>query len=99
MKAKKSPARTKRRASTAKLAERAPLPSNGVGQKSNVAKVSHTLNVELADRLERFAFFQRISESAVIEYSLNLFFDQGDDEAELGEQLRSEGLGRRRKAS
>jgi len=99
MKAKKSPARAKRRASTAKPAERAPLHANGVAHpKSNVAKVSHTLNVELADRLERFAFFQRISESAVIEYALNLFFDQGEEEAELGEQLRSEGLGRRRKA-
>jgi hypothetical protein len=97
MKAKKSPAKTKRRTATAKLPERAPLPAAG-SHKSSVAKVSHTLNVDLADRLERFAFFQRISESAVIEYALNLFFDQGDDEAELGEQLRSEGLGRRRKA-
>ncbi len=74
------------------------MPSAALAPKSNVAKVSHTLNVDLADRLERFAFFQRISESAVIEYALTLFFDQGDDEAELGEQLRKEGLGRRRKA-
>jgi hypothetical protein len=47
--------------------------------------------------LERFAFFQRVSESAVIEYALGLFFEQSDDEAELGTMLRNEGLGRRRK--
>ncbi len=35
-------------------------------RKSSVAKVSHTLSVALAERLEAFAFFQRVSESAVI---------------------------------
>jgi predicted transcriptional regulator len=97
MKAKKTSPKTKRRTTT-KQAERAPLASVNNQPKSSVAKVSHTLNIDLADRLERFAFFQRVSESAVIEYALNHFFDQSDDEAELGEQLRSEGLGRRRRA-
>jgi hypothetical protein len=96
MKAKKA-TRVKRRTTTSRLPERVPLPATTDGHKSSVAKVSHTLNVDLADRLERFAFFQRVSESAVIEYALNLFFEQSDDEAELGTQLRSEGLGRRRR--
>ncbi|MBD5635810.1 MAG: hypothetical protein IAI49_15185 [Candidatus Eremiobacteraeota bacterium] len=67
-------------------------------RKSAVAKVSHTLSVSLAERLEEFAFFQRISESAVIEHSLRQFFAQSRDDAELGDILRSEGAGRRRKS-
>ena len=66
-------------------------------RKSTVAKVSHTLSVALAQRLEEFAFFQRISESAVIEHSLNDFFAQSSDDATLGETLRRGGAGRRRK--
>jgi hypothetical protein len=61
-----------------------------------VAKVSHTLSVDLAERLEAFAFFQRVSESAVIEHSLQQFFGQGDDTS-LGDVLRRGGAGRRRK--
>ena len=66
-------------------------------RKSAVAKVSHTLSIALADRLEKFAFFQRISESAVIEYSLDRFFEQGGNDDALGELLRRRGAGRRRK--
>lgn len=66
-------------------------------RKSSVSKVSHTLSVALAERLEEFAFFQRVSESAVIEHSLAAFFAQSDDDALLGELLRREGAGRRRK--
>jgi predicted transcriptional regulator len=62
-----------------------------------VAKVSHTLSIALAERLEEFAFFQRVSESAVIEHSLQSFFRQSEDDAALGELLRREGAGRRRK--
>ncbi len=61
-----------------------------------VAKVSHTLSVALADRLEEFAFRQRVSESAVIEYALNTFFSEGNEDA-LGERLRDSGAGRRRR--
>jgi predicted transcriptional regulator len=61
-----------------------------------VAKVSHTLSVSLADRLEEFAFRQRVSESAVIEYALNSFFSQANEDA-LGERLRESGAGRRRR--
>ena len=67
-------------------------------RKSTVAKVSHTLSVALAERLEEFAFFQRVSESAVIEYALAKFFSQGDDDAALGDALRRDGAGRRRKS-
>jgi len=63
----------------------------------NVAKVSHTLPYELARRLEEFAFFQRVSESAVIEFSLTAFFARNRDDAALGEELRRNGAGRRRK--
>jgi predicted transcriptional regulator len=65
---------------------------------TRIAKVSHTLSAALADRLEEFAFRQRVSESAVIEYALAQFFD-GRDDAELGELLRASGAGRRRKNS
>ncbi len=66
-------------------------------RRSSVAKVSHTLSVALAERLEEFAFFQRISESAVIEHSLLIFFGQSNDDGALGEILRRGGAGRRRK--
>jgi len=67
-------------------------------RRSSVAKVSHTLSVALAERLEEFAFFQRISESAVIEHSLLSFFKQSDDDGVLGDTLRRDGAGRRRKS-
>ncbi len=98
MKTKKPAVRAKRRTTSARVQERVPLAPSATAAKSSVAKVSHTLNVDLADRLERFAFFQRVSESAVIEYALGLFFEQSDDEAELGTMLRNVGLGRRRKS-
>ncbi len=66
-------------------------------RKSSVAKVSHTLSLPLAERLERFAFFQRVSESSVIEHSLREFFAVSDDDAALGDLLRRAGAGRRRK--
>jgi hypothetical protein len=62
-----------------------------------VAKISHTLPRALALRLEEFAFFQRVSQSAVIEYSLAAFFARNRDDAALGEELRRTGAGRRRK--
>lgn len=79
----------------AETSVRASLPASA--RKSMVAKVSHTLTVALAERLEEFAFFQRVSESAVIEHSLTAFFAQSSDDAELGELLRRDGAGRRRK--
>ncbi len=74
--------------------EYAPAPP---ARKSTVAKVSHTLSLPLAERLERFAFFQRVSESSVIEHSLREFFALSADDAELGDVLRRSGAGRRRK--
>lgn len=71
---------------------------NAPARRSMVAKVSHTLTIALAERLEEFAFFQRISESAVIEHALDSFFAQSGNDAELGDLLRSGGAGRRRKA-
>ncbi len=93
--------KTKKSASSA--AEEKPTPSDGVRslasppRRSTVAKVSHTLSVALAERLEEFAFFQRVSESAVIEHCLQQFFRENTDDAERGDILRREGAGRRRK--
>ncbi len=80
--------------------KRIPAPHNDIPptRLSSVAKVSHTLSIALAERLEEFAFFQRISESAVIEHSLLNFFRQSDDDAALGDILRKDGAGRRRKS-
>lgn len=64
---------------------------------ANVVKVSHTLSYDIAERLRTFAFFQRFSESAVIEYALVRLFASSDDAA-LGTALRRSGAGRRRKA-
>jgi len=63
----------------------------------NIATVSHTLEGELAERLRHFAFRERISESAVIEFSLRAFFECGDDDRSLGERLRQAGASLRRK--
>jgi len=78
--------------------ERPESPRSAVPRRSTVAKVSHTLSIALAERLEEFAFFQRISESAVIEHCLQRFFRENADDTERGEILRSEGAGRRRKS-
>lgn len=63
-----------------------------------IATVSHTLDAEIAERLRFFAFRERISESAVIEYALRVFFETGDDAA-LGTRLREAGAALRRKTS
>jgi hypothetical protein len=64
---------------------------------ANVVKVSHTLTFDIAERLRTFAFYQRFSESAVIEYALVRLFASADDTS-LGTALRRSGAGRRRKA-
>lgn len=61
-----------------------------------IAKVSHTLSKDTHTQLEEFAFRQRISESAVIEFALERLFGYENDE-KLGEYLRASGAGRRRK--
>lgn len=90
----------KPRVSVEKGSSKVRVEENGVegSRKSTVSKVSHTLSVALAERLEEFAFYQRVSESAVIEHSLASFFAQSEDDMILGDLLRREGAGRRRKA-
>jgi hypothetical protein len=61
-----------------------------------ISTVSHTLEVAVAERLRNFAFRERISESAVIEYALRQFFGNTDD-ATLGRRLRDAGAALRRK--
>ncbi len=82
----------------AEAAENGRSAESPMGSRGSVAKVSHTLNNSLAERLREFAFFQRVSESAVIEFSLQQFFEAGDDDEALGERLRRNGAGRRRRA-
>jgi hypothetical protein len=79
------------------VAEDAGVESGTVRKPLKLSTVSHTLDAEIAERLRHFAFRERISESAVIEFSLRGFFDGGDD-PQLGQQLRDRGAGLRRKS-
>ena len=73
----------------------APLPT---GRKPlRIATVSHTLDADVAERLRHFAFRERISESAVIEFALRDLFDETDDLL-LGQRLRDAGAALRRKS-
>jgi len=62
-----------------------------------IATVSHTLDADIAERLRHFAFRERISESAVIEFALRDLFDESDDLL-LGRRLRDAGAALRRKS-
>jgi predicted transcriptional regulator len=62
-----------------------------------IATVSHTLDAALAQRLRTFAFHEKMSESAVIEYALRALLET-DDDAALGRRLRKAGAGLRRRA-
>ena len=62
-----------------------------------ISTVSHTLDTSVAERLRHFAFRERISESAVIEYAVRTFFSSGE-EATLGTRLREAGAALRRKS-
>jgi len=66
------------------------------GRKASIATVSHTLDSTIAERLRHFAFRERISESAVIEFALRSLFESGE-EAELGLRLREAGAALRRR--
>jgi len=66
------------------------------GKKASIATVSHTLDSTVAERLRHFAFRERISESAVIEFALRSLFES-DDEAALGRRLRDAGAALRRR--
>jgi hypothetical protein len=61
---------------------------------------SHKLSLNVSSltgrRLRKLAFEHRLSESSIVEASLQLFFDRGDD-ATLGELLRDLGASLRRK--
>lgn len=61
-----------------------------------ISTVSHTLEESIAERLRYFAFRERISESAVIEFALRVFFEEGDDTT-LGQKLRAAGAALRRR--
>ena len=61
-----------------------------------ISTVSHTLDAAVAERLRHFAFRERISESAVIEFALRDLFASADDSG-LGDRLRGAGAALRRK--
>jgi hypothetical protein len=71
--------------------------TSAAGKFARIQTVSHTLETGVAERLRLFAFKQRISESAVLEFALLQFFSAGDD-PELGAQLRAAGASLRRRA-
>lgn len=82
------------RATVSRGTKAKPAPPPLVG----IAKVSHTMPHELADRLRRVAFFQRVSESAIIEVALErLLLDCGNDEKTIGDEVRAAGHGMRRR--
>jgi len=60
------------------------------------ATISHTLPLDLAERLRAFAHYQRVSASSVLESALVSLFKTRDDAA-LGAVLRRKGAGPRRK--
>lgn len=62
-----------------------------------ISTVSHTLDSSIAEQLRHFAFRERISESAVIEFALRTFFSSGS-EGDLGKRLRDAGAALRRKS-
>jgi predicted transcriptional regulator len=66
------------------------------GKKASISTVSHTLDSSVAERLRHFAFRERISESAVIEFALRSLFESGE-EAALGRRLREAGAALRRR--
>lgn len=62
-----------------------------------ISTVSHTLDAAVAERLRHFAFRERISESAVIEFALRELFSD-DEDVVLGQRLRQAGAALRRKS-
>ncbi|HME04531.1 MAG TPA: hypothetical protein VKG38_16035 [Solirubrobacteraceae bacterium] len=62
-----------------------------------ISTVSHTLDSGVAERLRHFAFRERISESAVIEFALRELFEGVADDAQLGSRLRNAGAALRRR--
>jgi len=73
------------------------LPGGQARKGLKIATVSHTLNAAVAEQLRHFAFRERISESAVIEFALRTFFASGN-EPNLGTRLRDAGATLRRKS-
>ncbi len=69
---------------------------DGARRTVRIATVSHTLDSDVAERLRYFAFRERISESAVIEFALRALFTDPDDAA-LGRRLRDAGAALRRR--
>jgi hypothetical protein len=62
------------------------------------ATISHTLPLDLAERLRAFAHYERVSASSVMEFALVSLFRTRDDTA-LGAKLRRKGAGPRRKSA
>ena len=72
-------------------------PASGARKPLKISTVSHTLDAAVADRLRHFAFRERISESAVIEFALRELFSSAPEDVELGQRLREAGAALRRK--
>ncbi len=72
-------------------------PAESAHKVLKISTVSHTLDASVAEQLRHFAFHERISESAVIEFSLRAFFASGTD-PDLGKRLRDSGAALRRKS-
>ncbi|GAC1309699.1 MAG: hypothetical protein NVS2B3_15920 [Vulcanimicrobiaceae bacterium] len=67
-------------------------------QESPLRTVCHTLPTPLAERLRLFAFEQRLSESAILEFAFTTLL-QRDSESKIAAHMRAAGYGLRRKST
>ena len=65
---------------------------------STTAKVSHSLDTAVEERLKDLAYWERVSESSIIEFLLTEFFSLGDN-ATLGRIIRGSAMTIRRDRS
>lgn len=85
------PTKTVPRGTKAKPTPPPPPPPAGI------AKVSHTMPADVAERLRTIAFFQRVSESAIIEVALAHLWDEYGSNEAIGAAVRDAGHGMRRR--
>ncbi|GAC1309791.1 MAG: hypothetical protein NVS2B3_13840 [Vulcanimicrobiaceae bacterium] len=72
------------------------VPAQSAPETPRFQTMSHTMPLELAERLRRLAFDARLSESAVLEYALATLL-ANDDPAAIVARMRDAGYGLRRR--
>jgi hypothetical protein len=69
--------------------------SNTIRPGATALKVSHSLPPKTVERLKELAYWERVSESSIIEFLLNEFFTLGDN-ATLGKIVKASTMTHRR---